>query len=422
MNRTPHRILASAVLAALLPLLAAAPHARAEGAPPLPRVATATQPRVLFDNAHAETAGNADWIIDTDQPVPVPDQSTVTPATPRTYWLGATSSWGIDLVKRGFYVATNTAPLAYGGAGAYDLSQWDVLVVCEPNTKFTAGESAAILQFIADGGGLVAVVDHDNSDRNGDGFDSPKIWNALDPTQLLGIHSQSTGETNNNITQDSGNEETSPADSVTHGPYGVADSLSFHNGTTFVLNPAANPRVRGLFWMNGLAHGNTGVMAARSEYGSGRVVFVGDSSPADDGSAQPGNSSIFDGWGEAAGRDSILVLNATRWVARRYETVGSPLGGLERGGLALAAPAPNPSRDAVVLRFALPHATRARLEVWDVAGRRVRVIGDGDSPAGEHAATWDGRDAAGGLAPAGVYLARLVTPEGDVARRFVRVR
>ena len=38
----------------------------------------AAPPRALFDNTHAETAGNADWIIDTDQPEPIPAQSTVT--------------------------------------------------------------------------------------------------------------------------------------------------------------------------------------------------------------------------------------------------------------------------------------------------------------------------------------------------------
>ena len=39
-----------------------------------------------------------------------------------------------------------------------------------------------------------------------------------------------------------------------------------------------------------------------------------DASPADDGSAAPGNSSIFNGWGEVSGRDSLLFLNAN-WVA-----------------------------------------------------------------------------------------------------------
>jgi hypothetical protein len=283
--------------------------------------ASAAPKKVLFDNTKGETAGNADWIIDTDQPLPLPDQSTVTAATPRTYWLGAISSYGIDLVKRGYQVATLTTTygITYGNASnAYDLSKYDVFVVPEPNILFTAAEATAILDFVRNGGGLVAIADHDNSDRNGDGIDSPEVWNAMDPTHLLGVHFQSTGETNNNIVQDSGNHATAPSDSIIFGPYGVADSLSFHNGTTFTLYPAVNPTVRGEVWMKGLAQTSlTGVMAASSVYGNGRVFFIGDSSPVDDGSAQPGNSSIFDGWGEAAGRDSLLFLNATAWVARR---------------------------------------------------------------------------------------------------------
>src|SRR5580765_3712586 len=103
--------------------------------------ASANPPKALFDNTHAQTAGNADWVIDTDQPLPVPDQSTVTAATPRDYWLGANSSWAVDLVKRGYFVATLTSAfgITYGNAAnPYDLSNYDVFIVNEPNTRFTA--------------------------------------------------------------------------------------------------------------------------------------------------------------------------------------------------------------------------------------------------------------------------------------------
>jgi hypothetical protein len=379
--------------------------------------------KALFDNAHAETAGNADWQIDTDQPVPLPDQAGVTPSTPRTYWLGAISSWAIDLVKRGYQVATNTGALAYGNpANPYDLKNWDVLVVDEPNTQFTAAESTAIFNFVREGGGLVMVIDHDNSDRNGDGFDSPKIWNALDAQLLFGIHAQSTNETNRNITQDSGNVETSPSDSIIHGPNGVADSLSFHNGTTFVLHPETNPRVRGLVWMNGLAHGNSGVMAARSEYGNGRLVIVGDSSPADDGSAAPGNSSIFDGWAEASGRDSLLFQNATIWATRRDAALVDVSGASGPASLAFVKPAPNPSAGPITLRFALPRAARARIEILDAQGRKVRAAALGDRSAGFQSWTWDGRRDDGRRAAPGVYTARLTTSYGRATQRIVRVR
>lgn len=295
--------------------------------------------KALFDNTHQETAGNADWQIDTDQPLPVPDQSTVTPGTTESYWLGAISAWGIGLVKKGYSVATLTTlyGITYGSVtNPYDLSKYDLFVVDEPNTAFTRAESTAIFNYLRDGGGMFAVCDHAGSDRNSDGVDSPKAWGRLDQLHLLGAHFDSTGEGssgNNNFSQNSGNVDTALSDSIIHGPVGVGDSISFHNGTSMELYPAVNASVRGAIWQNGLTHGNSGVMTAYASYGKGRVVFVGDSSPCDDGSAAPGNSSIFNGWGEATGRDSLVFMNGSLWATRTYDTtppvvsVLSPNGG-----------------------------------------------------------------------------------------------
>ena len=278
--------------------------------------------RALFDNFHFETAGNADWTIDTDQPTPLPTQAAIVPSTPRTYWLGAISSWGVDLVKRGFTVTINNAAITYGNAGnPLDLSNFDVFIVPEPNNLFTASEATAIKNFVRDGGGLIAIGDHDISDRNGDGIDSPKSWNALDPTFEFGVHWGSTGDANANIVQTSSNVNAAPSDSLTRGPEGNVTALAFHNGTTFTIHPEVNPSVRGEVWMTGLPQSSTtGIMAASARYGSGRVFFCGDSSPIDDGSAQPGNNNIFDGWAEVG--DSVLFMNATLWATRRAAPAG----------------------------------------------------------------------------------------------------
>ena len=302
---------------ALAVVLLAAPHA-GSGAPP-PRQA-------LFDNTHAETAGQGDWIIDDQQPLPVPDQSKVTAATGEAFWTGGISAWGIALVQRGYRVATLTS--AYGityrnPRNPYDLSKYDVFIVCEPNTRFTSAESTAIFHYVQDGGGLVAVVDHNHSDRNNDGFDSPRILNLLDRQHFFGAHFDTTGEADNNIIQTSGNVDSAPDDSIVHGAVGVGDSIEFHNGTTMTLDPAANPAVRGNFWMSGRAHGHTGVMVARSVYGNGRLFWVTDSSPADDGTGQSGNR-LYPGWGkEASGRDSIVFMNGTIWATRRSPLAGA---------------------------------------------------------------------------------------------------
>ncbi len=60
----------------------------------------ATTHRILFDNAHAETAGNADWIISTSQPDPLGQDSS---PSAETDWTGALSSWGVALQKTGSY-------------------------------------------------------------------------------------------------------------------------------------------------------------------------------------------------------------------------------------------------------------------------------------------------------------------------------
>ena len=404
MTRAPH----APLLAACFAIALAAPTALAGR-------------RALFDNFHAEQAGNADWVIDDDQPTPVPDQALILPSTPRTYWTGAISSWGVDLVKRGFHVTTNTAALTYGNAGnPLDLANFDVLIVPEPNTLFGAAEAAAILAFVHDGGGLVAVSDHDGSDRNNDGFDSPKIWNALDPGHLLGVHWGSTGDANNNIIQTSSNVNPAASDSVTHGPEGPVTALEFHNGTTLTLFPADNPTVRGEVWMLGLAQtSTTGLMAASAQYGSGRVFFAGDSSPIDDGSANPGNTSIFDGWGEGGGADSVLFVNATLWATRRAATTDAGEAGAQ--ALSLARPAPNPARGSAAFTFTLPAAGEARLEIADVTGRRVWARHE-PLAAGAHTWRWDGRDTSGRAPGAGLYWVRLVTPWGTRGTRLVWVR
>jgi hypothetical protein len=64
-----------------------------------------------------------------------------------------------------------------------------------------------------------------------------------------------------------------------------------------------------------------------------------------------------------------------------------------------------------VLRFALPHESRATLGICDVAGHRVQLLANGLTSAGEHEMTWDAR------VPAGVFFVSLEAPERTLTRR-----
>jgi len=66
---------------------------------------------------------------------------------------------------------------------------------------------------------------------------------------------------------------------------------------------------------------------------------------------------------------------------------------------------PNPFRTALAVRFALPEQRRVDAAVFDVAGRRVRSLVNGQAyTAGEHTAVWDGRAGDGAALREGLYL------------------
>ena len=91
-------------------------------------------------------------------------------------------------------------------------------------------------------------------------------------------------------------------------------------------------------------------------------------------------------------------------------------------GLALSA-APNPMVTGTMLRFTLDVREPARLEILDLGGRVVRVVLDDRAlPAGPASIGWDGREASGASAPAGLYWARLATPSRTEVRKLARLR
>ncbi len=277
--------------------------------------------KFLFDASQAETAGNADWVIDEDnstpQRIPTPLQSTVTSTTAVTYWTGALSSWGIALAKQGHTVETlpSTGLITYGvTTNPQDLKNYDVFVVDEPNIRFTTAEKQAILSFVKNGGGLFMVADHTVSDRNNDGWDSPAIWNDLMTSNGLITNPFGFSVDLTNITQTSTNvlsgNLTNP---ILHGTQGNVTKLDFNNGATLTLQPTVNATVQGLVWQNSTAQSTTKVMAASSTYGTGRVFAVTDSSPLDDGTGAPGNT-LYVGWSLYS--HPALFMNASLWLAK----------------------------------------------------------------------------------------------------------
>lgn len=79
--------------------------------------------------------------------------------------------------------------------------------------------------------------------------------------------------------------------------------------------------------------------------------------------------------------------------------------------------APNPFNPRTTIAFDLERPGRARLVVYDLAGRQVRVLADETLGAGRHEFIWDGVDQQGRRVASGVYLYALRPDGGDTLVR-----
>lgn len=365
---------------------------------------------ILFDHAHGQDAGTeGNWRIDDNAPLPLPANPTSEAA-----WSGQLSSWAYELYLRGHTLKSSNVPL-----DASVLAGIDLLVIVEPQNPFTAAEIAAVGSFVFNGGSLFVVGNHNGSDRDGDGWDSPSIFGGYAIPHisvpvgtdvetfcgaLFGLHFHVKDEGNNAITGIFANVDIDPANPIINGEYGHVGATIYHVGNVMSLWPTANPYLSGVgghIWKDGDT-GNPDVnIAAWSRYGSGKVMGYGDSSSTADGTD---SDPHVNNWTEAGGSNREFFLNATMWL------LASDLTGV--GGETPAAPglglraAPNPFNPATTIAFTLPSAATVRVEVFDLRGQHVRTLLSGRREAGPQRVAWDGRGDDGRAMASGVYLVR----------------
>lgn len=111
--------------------------------------------------------------------------------------------------------------------------------------------------------------------------------------------------------------------------------------------------------------------------------------------------------------DSTLHATSTM-IVRSVDTVSTTTGAIDHGSPAVPnqielSPAfPNPFNPATSIRYALPTSAVVKLEIYDMLGRLVDVVAEGERPAGSHAEVWDGAHM-----PSGLYLCRLEVRSAD---------
>ncbi len=392
-------------------------------------ISSNAQTKILFDATKAESAGNADWVIDADvhnlgffsggvslggnesnpQKIPTPLQSNITPSTPETYWNGGLSNWAIDCVKQGYVVESlpYNGQITYGNAAnLQDLSHYKVFVVDEPNILFTASEKTAIITFVQNGGGLCIISDHTISDRNNDGYDSPQILNDLMSNNTIQNNAFGISFNYTDISQTSTNIANLPTNPILHGAAGNVTRVQWSSGTTMTLNPVQNSSVTGLVYTTGSATtGNSNAMCASATYMNGKVLAIGDSSIPDDGTGDS-NDVLYNGYtGDASGNHQKLLMNSIIWLATN--TLGVATANTDASKFNIT---PNPIHNKQLAFTVRDNGLPFEVAVYDLSGRKLKTVmlekgGSNIISVSE--------------LPAGMYLCKIANANGFESRRFI---
>jgi hypothetical protein len=91
-------------------------------------------------------------------------------------------------------------------------------------------------------------------------------------------------------------------------------------------------------------------------------------------------------------------------------------------GMKLHQNVPNPFTPNTRIDFVLTQQEAVNISVYDVAGRRVATLFQGQLGPGPHSVTWDGRTAGGASAAAGVYRYVLKTSTGQLSRSMMMLK
>ena len=128
-------------------------------------------------------------------------------------------------------------------------------------------------------------------------------------------------------------------------------------------------------------------------------------------------ANYFGTGGRTLENDDKIALNC---AFTRYPPAGASMvaSGVEEFGLKTGAASDlrlvaRPREGGAIIRYALKSPGNIRIDVFDVAGRKIATPVDGFQAAGEHETAWDGISSYG-RSVSGFYFARMSTSEGRV--------
>jgi hypothetical protein len=83
---------------------------------------------------------------------------------------------------------------------------------------------------------------------------------------------------------------------------------------------------------------------------------------------------------------------------------------------------PNPFNPVTSVSYGLPSRGHVAIRVYDVQGRLVRTLVDGEQDGGYHTAVWNGRDDSGADVSSGVYFCRMEAESFSASAKMVLLK
>ena len=83
---------------------------------------------------------------------------------------------------------------------------------------------------------------------------------------------------------------------------------------------------------------------------------------------------------------------------------------------------PNPFNPDTTIEFTIPDAGHVSIDVYNIAGQKIRNLVSGHMEAGAHSLVWNGCTDAGELSASGVYIFRLEQGDSVLSHRMMMMR
>ena len=121
-------------------------------------------------------------------------------------------------------------------------------------------------------------------------------------------------------------------------------------------------------------------------------------------------------------RDSIPDTEDMKFFVDSQSAADEDNSSTVPGAFTLEQNHPNPFNAGTIISYSVETACHVELAIYDLLGRKIRTIVNGNVCPGEHVVVWDGSDDSGSEGSSGVYFYRLISRDQTSSRKMVLLK